>query len=195
MRVLLVLIIALLSACNDEEPKFSSEVSFNVPGGSYETLRVKTWEDKSSICASLAIMSGHTETKWLPFVGLVIASEDGKHNAQINLLMRSKDAKDLQLVYRLNVPGEESPPLIVLKEHVALREHLKLDVFFAEDNKMGVRLDGVGKVFALPFVPKFLEVSGSSSQSQIKFSTETCEANAKQSQASSVSVAPQKSEK
>ncbi len=196
MRFLLVVIVALLSAC-DEDPKFSSEISFNVKGGSYESLRVNTWEEKSPVCASVAIMSGNLETKWLPSVGFNIVSEDSTQTARIYLVMPSKDAKDLQLIYRLSIKDGEQPARVILKDHVPLREQLKLDFFFADDNKMGIRLDGNGRILSLPFEPKFLEVSGSSSQSQIKFSTETCEANAKQSQASSSSagVIPKKSEK
>lgn len=186
MRFLLIVIVALLSAC-DEEPKFSSEISFNVKGGSYEALRVKTWEEKYPICASLAIMSGNLETKWLPSVGFNLVSEDGTHTARIYLVMPSKDAKDLQLVYRLSIKDGEQPAPVILKEHVPLREQLKLDLFFADNNNLGIHLDAAGKIIPLPFEPKFLEVSGSSSQSQIKFSTETCEVNVQQPQAAASS--------
>jgi len=186
MKYLLIAIICLVSACDqDQEPEFGSEINFSIKGGSYEAMRVQTWDDKSPICASVAIMSGNYETKWLPMVGLRILSEDEKNNASVMLVANSKNAKELQLVYRLSLEDNKINDPIVLKDHIKLGEKIRLDVFFTEVQEMGIRLDNNGRVFVLPFEPKILTVSGSSAKSQIKFSTETCEAGHKTHAASS----------
>lgn len=164
----LAILINLLG-CTSTTP-YSSEISYDVKNGYYDSLSLNGWDYTMPLCVALKPKSGYYSEEWGPKLAIAYSTDNSKNIHELELSSTHKD----DLSFYSHSRTEDGDSISYIEEDVSWNQEIFLELAVSSDSTLQMLYNNETHEIPLNFVPDSVSFFASSMKAKLSFTVDNC---------------------